>query len=490
MKFCLVGPCRIGMVISVVLASSICISAQDNISYSSSDPTNSSNDGKNTRLDRVDAELDAALSAHLPPSRGPIELPIDLPTVLKLSGTDPLEIQLATERVNEARAHTLESDFKFLPRLEPQFNNVWHHGEVQSTTGNFSQANKQSALEGVALRGNWAFGELIYSSLAARKRQLASQEALNAVSDESKIVAVNSFFNLVLARSEQAIVEDRLKQADETVRLADTMMKRGAGLLSEVKRAEAARAEVQQRLASAKEQVRFASLGLTQALHIDPLVTLVPQQQPQDVINLVKKDEITELVSDAMIRRPELAEARAQWGALDKERKAAIIGPLIPTIHTDVFAGAFGRHPGTAVHAQDYGIGIYWAIGPGGIGDISRRRIAESRQKQESIQYGVVADQVVNEVVQNQTHVHTSREQIELAKQEVAAAEEALKLSQERLKNGSALTIEVLAAEDQLFSAKSRAVLGINEFNKAQYGLLRSIGGFRGTDTVPADSNQ
>lgn len=413
------------------------------------------------------------------------EIPIDLPTVLRLAGSDTLDVQFAAERLKEAQAQRLGADMQFLPTITPQFNNRWVFGNVQATTGEFEHVHhKQSTLEGVDASLDERLGENVYAALAARKRVEAGEAGLRATTDSAKIQAVVAYFNLVLARANQAIVEDRLKQADETIRLAQELQQGGAALLSEVKRSQAAKAQVQQRLAGAKENVRLASLTLTDTLHIDPLITLVPQQQPQEIISLVPPEkELAELVSDAIDRRPELAESRAYWAALNREKRASIIAPLIPTIRADAFHGSFGPHPDENEHSRDYYVGVQWKIGVGGIGDVARTRIADSRLKEEGIRFARIADTVVREVVANSTHAETSNEQIQLAKDEVAAADEALRLSQERLKQGSALTLEVLAAEDALFDAKSRAAQNISEFNKAQYGLLRSIGGFRDDDS-------
>lgn len=414
------------------------------------------------------------------------EIPIDLPTVLRLAGSDALDVQFAVQRLQEARAQRLGADMQFLPTITPRFDNRWVFGTVQSTTGEFQHVHhKQSALEGVEAALDERLGENVFAALAARKRVEASEAGLRATADAAKIQAVVAYFNLVLARADQAIVEERLKQADETIRLTQELQKGGAALLSEVKRSQAAKAQVQQRLAGAREAVRFASLTLTDALHIDPLVTLVPQQQPQDIVSLVSPEkDISELVSDAIDRRPELAESRSFWAALDREKRASILAPLIPTIRADALHGSFGSHPDDGERVHDYYVGLQWRIGVGGIGDVSRTRLADARLKEEGIRFARIADTVVREVVSNSTHADTANQQIQLSKDEVAAADEALRLSQERLKQGSALTLEVLAAEDALFDAKSRAAQNISEFNKAQYGLLRSIGGFRDDDAA------
>lgn len=425
----------------------------------------------------------------IPPNvavQSPEDLPIDLPTVLRLAGSDALEVRLAAERLAEAKARRLSADFQFLPTIQPGFAARWHDGQTQDVQGKFLDVTKQSSSAGVGASIELRLGESIFQSLAARRRVEANQAGLQAATDDARLRAVNAYFDLVLARADEAIVEDRLKQADETVRLTDRQHQEGAGLLSEVKRAEAARAEVRQRLAASKEKTRIASLNLTEALHIDPLVSLTPRQEAEDVVTLVPAEKtVTDLASEAIERRPELAAGRAFWAALDKDRQSALLGPLIPTVRGEVFDGGLGRVPGDSRESRDAAFGLVWKIGPGGLGDVSRVRIAEAQQRQESLRFAQTADRVVREVVQSLTHVQSSQTQFDLSKEEVAAASESLRLSRERMKNGAALTIEVLSAEEALFSAQSRAAQQAVEINKAQYALLRSIGGLREADLPP-----
>lgn len=411
------------------------------------------------------------------------EMPVDLPTVLRLAGTDALEIQLASQRLAEAEARRLAVNYQFLPTIQPGIGARWHDGRTQAVDGSFLNVDKQSAQAGVSLSAEWRLGELVFQALAARRRVAAGRAGVLATRDEARLQAVAAFFNLVEARADQAIVEDRIKQADETVRITQAQADVGAGLLSEVRRAQAARAEVRQRLAVAKERVRLASLELTTALNIDPMVRLSPRQEPQDLVVLVPADKkLADLVDAALASRPELEESRARWAALDDERKAALLGPLVPAVRADLFSGTFGPSLGNAESSSDYGLGLQWNIGRGGVGDVSRIRLARAQQEQESIHFEQLLDAVAREVITQQTRVETTRDEIELSKEEIRAAEETLRLTRERMKSGAVLTIEVLNAEDLVFSAKLHAAQQVSEFNKAQYGLLRSIGGFHGLE--------
>ncbi len=413
----------------------------------------------------------------------PMELPIDLPAVMRLAGCDNLDLRLACAVLDESRAHVLAAKFNYLPSLRPYFENRWHTGFIQATAGPFSYVNKQATQYGPNAVGEWHVGETFFQVLAAKRRSKASEAGVLTASEEARLKAVNAYFSLVEAGTDLAIAEQRLTEAGETVTLTQNLVKGGAALLSEVKRTQAILAEVKQRVSSAREHRRQTSLALTDALHVDPLVTLIPLQESTQTIDLVSKEkELPELVADGLSRRPELKESRGFWRAIDAERKASFIAPLIPTVYAQANPGLLGRHPSDVTHSADYSVGFGWKIGAGGIGDISRTRISEAQLKEEGIRFAAIGDRIAREVVENYTHMRTMQEQIELSKEEIEAAEESLRLSNERLKGGTALTLEVTTAEDALFGARSRAANNVTEFNKAQYALLRSIGGFNESD--------
>src|SRR5436190_2204599 len=80
--------------------------------------------------------LTLTLSAYAEPER------IDLPTVLRLAGAQNLEIQLASEKVNEARAVEEGTLWAFFPWVVPGVGYRAHDGRIQSVEGNVFDVNK------------------------------------------------------------------------------------------------------------------------------------------------------------------------------------------------------------------------------------------------------------------------------------------------------------------------------------------------------------
>jgi len=62
------------------------------------------------------------------------------------------------------------------------------------------------------------------------------------------------------------------------------------------------------------------------------------------------------------------------------------------------------------------------------------------------------------------------------AKERLAAAQETLRLSQERKEFGIAAVLEQILAEQDLTRARNDYVTAVADFDKAQYALLRATG--------------
>jgi outer membrane protein TolC len=70
----------------------------------------------------------------------------------------------------------------------------------------------------------------------------------------------------------------------------------------------------------------------------------------------------------------------------------------------------------------------------------------------------------------------TAAKLVPKAKQEVAAAEEALRLTQKNLQAGTGLTIDVLQAQDAADQARLRYATALVRYNESQINLLASLG--------------
>ena len=117
---------------------------------------------------------------------------IDLPTALRLAGAQNLDVQIARERLREARANHEQAQMQFFPWISPGLGYKRHDGNIQDVTGNVFDASKQSYTLGASLNAQLDLGDAIYKSLVACQLARAAGEALEARLGEKKREAIEN----------------------------------------------------------------------------------------------------------------------------------------------------------------------------------------------------------------------------------------------------------------------------------------------------------
>src|SRR5919198_3426045 len=114
--------------------------------------------------------LIALLSTHgLAEEAGKKVYPIDLPTVLQLAGAQNLDIQIARERLKEARANHEGPREQFFPWLALGATYRRHDNQIQDIEGKILDVHKQSYSVGATLTAQVDIGDVIYKTLAAHQ---------------------------------------------------------------------------------------------------------------------------------------------------------------------------------------------------------------------------------------------------------------------------------------------------------------------------------
>jgi outer membrane protein TolC len=226
-------------------------------------------------------------------------------------------------------------------------------------------------------------------------------------------------------------------------------------------------------------------------LHLDPTVVLVSKGGELVPLRLTG-DEATldALVMESLSSRPELKQYTARLAAAKRNRQGAIYGPLIPTVTGQVFYGGLGGgigNPGPRDFDQssDYGAGLSWRIGPGGLFDAGRIRANDARVRTGELELEKIRDEMIRQVVDAYTRLHSLEGQLGTARRALAASEETLSLARERREFGVGVVLEAIQAEQDLTRARTDYVTIIAEHNKAEYALERARGALRlGVQTV------
>lgn len=432
-------------------------------------------------LARVAPETDAQTTMAPATSATNFQV-IDLPTALRLANAQNLDIQIARERLNEARANRDTATEQFLPWLSPGAAYRRHEGRIQAVDGTMLDANKQAYDVGGALTAQLDLGDAIYRSLATKQLVRAADQALESQRQDSTLAAAQGYYELSKAKALTDVVKEALAVSQDYQRELHAAVDAGIAFKGDELRVQVQTERYQLAVRQALEQQRVAAARLAQVLHLDPAVELVPQDADLVPLTLVGTNaQLDTLVRQALTSRPELKQSQALVLAARDARNGAVYGPLIPSVGAQAFLGGLGggknESTGNFGDSEDYAAGLGWRIGPGGLLDFGRTRATKARLEAARLGADKVRDEITRQVVESHTRTQSLFDQLATTRQNLATASETLRLTRERKQFGVGAVLEDIQAQQELTRARSDYLTAIAELNKAQYALTKAIGG-------------
>lgn len=407
--------------------------------------------------------------------------PIDLATTLRLAGAKSLDIQIARERLEAAKANATGANLQFLPWLSAGVNYRQHGGLIQDVVGNVIEADKHSYTAGAALNLQVDLGDAIYKSLATGQARVAAEHGLAVQRQRTVVRAAQAYFDLLVAQAIVGASAEALRISREYESQLHRAVDAGIALKGDELRVKVQSQRNLLALQQAAEQARILGARLAESLRLDPRVELVAQDRELAPLALAQATESAEAeVSEALTARPEMKEALALTQVAAESEKGATYGPLIPTIFGQAFFGNIGggrdAGPTNSGGSRDYLAAVGWRFGPGGLFDVGRTRAARARLGEATWNVEKLKDGIAREVVEARTRLLSQQEQLDTAKEALVAAEQGLELARGRKEFEVGVVLENILAEQDQTRARQDYVRAIGEYDKAQYELLRSLG--------------
>jgi outer membrane protein TolC len=409
--------------------------------------------------------------------------PIDLPTALRLAGAQNLDIQLARERLNEVQANRQSAVEQFFPWITAGAAYHRRDGVAQAVpAGTISDAHYQSYNPGAALTAQMDLGDAIYKSLAAKQLVKASDQALEAQRQDSTLSAALGYFDLAKAGALVEVTREALKTSQDYQQQLRAAVSSGIAFKGDELRVQTQSERFEIFLRQALERQRVAASDLALVLHLDSQVELIPQDTLLVPITLFETNSsMHTLVEQALRTRPELKQSQALASAARAAKNGAVYGPLIPSVGAQAFGGGLGGGPDGGPSnfgaEGDYLLGVMWRIGPGGLFDSGRVHAGRARLAEARLGEAKLKDTITSQVVVSLARVQSLWAQIALARQNLATASETLRLTRERRQYGVGVVLEDIQAQQDLTQARSEYLTALAEYNKAQYGLNKAVGG-------------
>jgi len=407
--------------------------------------------------------------------------PIDLPTALRLAGAQNLDVAIARERLAEARAAQESAREQFFPWLSPGASYRRHEGRIQKVEGVIIDADKQSYNAGGTLATQVDLGDAYFKTLAAQQLVRAAGQGLDAERRDSVLAAAQGYFDLAKAQAGIGVAREAVKISEDYEDQLRQAVAIGIAFKGEELRVRVQTERERLRLRQVQEEQRVAAARLAQTLHLDPAVDLVARDADLVPLSLPGADAgLGALVSQALASRPELKQSRSLVAAARETRAAAVYGPMIPAVGAQVFGGGLGggvnRDTGHFGDSEDYFAGLSWRIGPGGLFDFGRIHAAESRLHGAQLVEEKLKDEITRQIVEADARVRSLADQLATVKRQLSAADESLRLTQQRKEFGVGNVLENIQAEQELSRARNDYVAAIAEYDKAQYVLRNATG--------------
>jgi outer membrane protein TolC len=331
-----------------------------------------------------------------------------------------------------------------------------------------------------AILVHWAVnpGQVYFDVVASKKRLLASGHQERSVVMQTVRTAALQYYDLVLAQARVAVAREALAEAEELLRLALKRVDAGFGLPVDVTRSRAALAGRQQNLAVALNGFYKASVALASTLYLDPTVTLIPKSRALAARSLVRDDlGIEQLMTLAAQWHPDLQSVRDLAASAGADTNAVIWGAGMPNLQAGYQAGRLGSWvPGTSFPLKGQEIttaGVGWVFNPAIFG---QAKTAGANEEIAELEVKRVFEQVGDQVVISAQDSATNAGLIPIAKQQVTAAEEALRITQENFEAGTGLFLDLLQAQDAVNQARLNYANAITSYNQSQVNLLTALG--------------
>lgn len=408
-----------------------------------------------------------------------VPYPIDLLTALRLAGAQNLDIQIARERLAEARANHGSAMAQFFPALSPGIGYRRHDDNIQDIAGNIFEVHKQSYAPGATIGAQIDFGEALYKQLAAKQLVRAADHALEAQRQESTAAAAQLYFDLLAAQAAIGVASEAVTISSNYEAQVEQAVDAGLAFKGEQLRVRAQTERNRVTLRRAVEDRRAAATKLAQSVRLDAQTDLLPRDADLVPVTLLRTN-LSSLMQLAIDSRPEFKQSSAVIASARDVKNGTTYGPLIPTLGAQAFFGGLGggrdNEWGNFDHQQDYVAGLSWRIGPGGLFDFDRQRVARARLNAAQLTGEKLRDEITRQVVDASIRAESLNDQLDAARRALTAAEQTLQLTRQRREFGVGIVLEAIQAEQELTRARLDYLRIIAEFNKAQYTLLRATG--------------
>lgn len=351
--------------------------------------------------------------------------------------------------------------------------------ELQGTsTLAAGKQNYDSTSIGLSLRQP-LYNEERWINYDQAKLQLTQANSLLTLAKQELILRVSqSYFDVLAAKDTVTLLDAQFVSATEQLRQASKKMELGDSTITDVHEAQARHDLIHAQIIAANNELQLKQRALTQILNIPPpaLQPLSDSWRPQ----ALQLGEMTQWIERAKQASPQILikQLDVQIAKKEIDRKSAIYGPTLDLVMSHQNDSADDSPTfGTATDTTSSIIGVQLNV-PIYLGNRSssfkREAIHKARAAQDE-QENASRTAEFN-VSQSFLSIVNGIAQIDALKQAIVSSKSSLKASQRGWELGTRTTVDVLNAQQQLYSAKRDLQLARYDALLNQLKLYAAVG--------------
>ena len=419
---------------------------------------------------------------------------LDLATALQLVGGQNPQVAFAYQRIVEATADRDAAEALWLPSIRAGVSYHRHEGNLQASNGAIADISRSSLQAGLGARAVGAgttpvpgvsvefhLSDAVFQPRVAERTLAASEFGSWVTYHDQMLRAAEAYLELLRSHQELAIAKETLGNATELANLTASFSETGQGAQADADRAATEKAIRENDVARAREAVAVASARVSEVLHLDAPLRVVPAENRTTPIELVSQEPtVQQLVATGLSSRPEVGEQNELVDAACERLQREQYAPLLPSVLLGLSYGGFGGGLGGTVSdfndRLNFDTAAVWEIRNFGRGEQAARDAAAARVEQARFQQIQILDRISREIVETHAQVRSRSRQIETAKSAITAAQQSYSRNRQRINEGQGLPIEVLQSLQALDQSRREYLRSVTDYNVAQFRLHHALG--------------
>ena len=320
--------------------------------------------------------------------------------------------------------------------------------------------------------------KLMSSSDMAEQSAKATTEDYNK--DQSDLVfnVKNAYWSLFKATQMKKVMDETVDQATAHINDAKNLLNAGMLTENDILKLEVQLSDVEYRQVDAENAVKLANVALDNVLNVSLDTEIEIASSPNAAT--AEYDGISNLVNDAVKKRPEVksadyrvkaSEASVTMAQSSWYPQVSLVGDYYYSNPNSRIFPAVNEFKGTWDAGVNVSLNIWdWLT------TAHQTEQAQAQLTQSMDALSITKDNITLEVTQNYLNVNQAKKRIDISELGVKQAEENLRETENRFKNGMALSSDVVDAETAYTTAKTNYTNSVVDYELAKARLDKSIG--------------